>query len=70
MIGQGRDNAHLYPTRLFILLRFKFDNDVIIELGRVARLGNGPSLRGRNRRNGGKIKQNGSRKSYRKFNTI
>ena len=31
----------------------KFDNDVIIKLGRVARLGNGPSLRGHNRRNGG-----------------
>ena len=42
--------------------RLKFDNDVIIKLGRVARLGNGPSLRGHNRRNGSNIKQNGSRK--------
>ena len=45
--------AHLYPTLLFFLLRLKFDNDVIIKLGGVARLGNGPSLRGHNRRNGG-----------------
>ena len=53
MIGQGRDNAQLYPTLLFFLLRLKFDNDVIIKLGRVARLGIGLSLRGHNRRNGG-----------------
>ena len=33
-------------------VRLKFDNDVIIKLGRVARLWNGPSLRGHNRRNG------------------
>ena len=31
--------SHLYPTLLFFLLRLKFDNDVIIKLGRVARLG-------------------------------
>ena len=31
--------AHLYPTLLFFLLRLKFDNDVIIKLGGVARLG-------------------------------
>ena len=41
-----------YPS-IFFLPRLKFDNDVIIKLGRVARLGNGPSLRGHNRRNGG-----------------
>ena len=34
-----------YPS-IFFLPRLKFDNDVIIKLGRVARLGNGPSLRG------------------------
>ena len=37
----------------FFLLRLKFHKEVIIKLGRVARLGNGPSLRGHNRRNGG-----------------
>ena len=43
---QDRDNAHLYPTLLFFLLRLKFDNDVMIKLGRAARLWHGPSLRG------------------------
>ena len=35
LIGQDRDNAHLYPTLLFFLLRLKFDNDVMIKLGRA-----------------------------------
>ena len=56
-LGQGP----LISCPSIFLLRLKLD-DVIIKLGRVARLGNGPSLRGHNRRNGGNIKQNDSRK--------
>ena len=36
-----------------VTVRLKFDNDVIIKLGCVVCLGNGPSLPGHNRRNGG-----------------
>ena len=36
----------------FFLLRLKFDNDVMIKLGRAAHLWNGPSLRGHKWRNG------------------
>ena len=64
LIGQDRDNAHLYPTLLFFLLRLKFDNDVMIKLGRAARLWNGPSLRGHKWRNGARFQnknQNGLR---------
>ena len=39
------------PTLLFFLLRLKFD-DVMIKLGRAARLWNGPNLRGHKWRNG------------------
>ena len=39
-------------TLLFFLLLLKFDSDVMIKLGRAARLWNGPSLRGQKWRNG------------------
>ena len=49
------------PTLLFFLLRLKFD-DVMIKLGRAARLWNGPNLRGHKWRNGARFQnknQNG-----------
>ena len=59
LIGQDRDNAHLYPTLLFFILRLKFDNDAMIKLGGEARLWNGPSLRGHKWRKGARFqKQN------------
>ena len=60
-IAQGRRKEtkpkarNLYPALLFFLLRLKFDNDVMIKLGRAARLWNGPSLRGHKWRNGAKF---------------
>ena len=39
----------------FFLLRLKFDNDVMIKLGRAARLCNGHSLRGHKWRNGARF---------------
>ena len=45
----------LLNFKLFFLLRLKFDNDVMIKLGRAARLWNGTSLRGHKWRNGDKI---------------
>ena len=49
-------------NHLIIVLRLKFDNDVMIKLGRAARLWNGPSLRGCKWRNGARFQnknQNG-----------
>ena len=54
----------LLSTLLFFLLRLKFDNDVMIKLGRAARLWNGPSLRGHKWSNGERFQnknQNGLR---------
>ena len=64
MIDQDRDNAHIYPTLLFFLLRLKSDNDVMIKLGRAARLWNGPSLRGHKWRNGARF-QNKNQDGFR-----
>ena len=49
-------------NHLIIVLNLKFDNDVVIKLGRAARLWNGPSLRGYKWRNGARFQnknQNG-----------
>ena len=45
----------LISYHLYFILRLKFDNDVIIKLGRAARLWNGPSLRGHKWRNGARF---------------
>ena len=49
--AHGRGGAGSFYPSIF-LLRLKFDNDVIIKLGRVAHLWNGSSLRSHKWRNG------------------
>ena len=50
---QGQRPLVSYSSIFF--LRLKFDKDVIIKLGRAARLWNRPSLRGHKWRNGARI---------------
>ena len=53
-----KNSLELISYPLFFLLRLKFDNDVIIKLGRAARLWNGPSLRGHKWGNGARFQNN------------